>query len=207
MFFRFITYNKFKEWRWLDLSFEQRLKAFQKLEKIQSKILERPQCKVYAMDMDPTMNGHYDHDTRTIYLNSEFLYEPNLRYLGMATLFHEGRHAFQYYSCFEKNIFFKWSKAYKWKKNFQGYENAKYNKFSFYSMQPVELDAKRYAIKRLRAFSRRFNSFTFKKTMEILEQELDKERSQARKELGLFYGYKVRKNNERKRRNNGFIDD
>lgn len=205
MFFRFLTYNKFKEKKWLKLSTYQRAAVFQKLENIQSKKLHRPVCKIVFMQMKDNLNGFYVNEEQAIYLNSQFIMEPNLRFIGMATLFHEGRHAFQHYVCFEKKHKPLFLGSRKWIKNFQGYSNAEEDKYSFYSMQPVERDANKYALKRMRQFRRRFKDLrVYEATIEYLQHEFDEVKSHAKKELGIFYNLKVAKNTNKKRKDNGY---
>lgn len=205
MLFRFLTYNKFKEKKWQKMSPYQRAVAFQKLENIQSKKLHRPVCAVTFSNMKENLNGVYVNEEQTIYLNSQFITDPDLRFIGMATLFHEGRHAFQHHCCFDKKHVSIFSNANKWRKNFQGYANAEDDKYSFYSMQPVERDANKYALKRMRQFGRRYKDLKiYDASIAYLQHEYDEVKSHAKKELGIFYNLKVKRNTDKQRKQNGY---
>ena len=119
----------------------------------------------------------------------------------MNTLFHEGRHAFQYLCCFQKNKYlFPFSYARKWKKNFQGYANGEKEPISFYTMQPVERDANKYALNRLKQFRSKFKeNEIYENTLKLIEHEYIDDKITAKKELGAFYQIKVAYNNKKKR--------
>ncbi len=204
MFFRFLTYNKFKEKHWSKLSYDERLTVFQKLENIQAKKLHRLPCEIVPKDLGKDIAGYFESKNKRIYINQDYLLEDNLRFFGMVTLFHEGRHAFQYKCCFEKDyndsIF---SPARKWRKNFLGYVNGDEDITSFYTMQPVERDATKYALYRLKQFRNRFKeSFVFQKTLEFMERDFMEAKLNAKKELGFFYNLKIaqktKRNHEKK---------
>ncbi len=210
IFFRFLTYNKFRARNWPHLAQNDRLEAYQKLENIQAEKLHRPPCEIIAIPMDKRMRGQFSQQDNAIYINEEYIMDPNLVYDGMATIFHEGRHAYQYYICFKKEKLHKWSTAYRWRKNLAGYEKGSKDTFSFYSMQPVERDANRYALYRLKQFSRRYgNDPLFDATVKFREMEFVEERLKARKDLGLFHRWKVNKNIEKniEERSDIYIDD
>lgn len=201
MFFNFITYNKFKEKKWKKLSLEKRAEAFQALENIQAKKLDRPVYKVeFNEDLDESILGRCDNKKRIIQLNKIFIQDLAFRFLGMITLFHEGRHAFQYDCCFGDKEPWIFSNAYKWKKNFEGYVDGGEDKFSFYSMQPVERDACKYALKRLRSFRFRYgNELFYFKTYELKVKEFEDTKQLAKEELGIFYKQKVALRNRKER--------
>ena len=201
MLFRFLTYNKFKDKYWLKYSPNKRLTTFQKLENIQAKKLHRPACEILVGDFEDDLAGSFNGQNQKIYLNKIFLTNSNLRFFGMATLFHEGRHAFQYKCCFKSNKYIlPFSATSRWRKNFQGYANSQTDQFSFYAMQPVERDACKYALYRLKQFRRRFeDNFLYEKTLQILEKDYIETKINAKKELGIFYQLKVLKNNKKNR--------
>ncbi len=195
--FRFFTYNKLKTRKWKWLSPQKRVKVFQKLENIQAKKQGRGPYTVVPKDLGDT-NGVCHSKSRTIEIHTKFFQDPSLRFLGMATLFHEGRHAFQYYAISKKHVS-RFSKAYKWKKNFSGYVTYEEgDAYSFYSMQPVERDANKYAIRRLRNFKRRYKREPlYKEALARKEAEFDGVKDLAKKELGLFYGLRVAMRNRK----------
>ncbi len=195
IFFRFLTYNKFRARNWPYLSPNERLEAYQKLENIQAKKLHRPVCEIVAKPMEENLRGKYSQTNQTIYINEDYITDPNLSYDGMATIFHEGRHANQFFICYEKEKLHKWSRAYRWKKNMLGYEKGNDDKFSFYSMQPVERDANKYALNRLKQFKHRYRyDPLYAATLEYRELEFAEDKIRAKKDLGLFYRWKVAKN-------------
>lgn len=205
MFFRFLTYNKFKKHKWKRLTPEKRAQVYQKLENIQAKKQKRKPCDVYFKNMEPTQHGVHIGGENRIELNTKFVYQPEYRYYGMATLFHEGRHAFQYHAINTKEKLGIFSKARKWRKNFQGYTSTEEGKYSFYSMQPVERDANHYAIKRMRRFKFRYrNDKLFADTLKDKEMQFEEVKHLAKKELGLFYGIRVALKNRKNRKKNGY---
>lgn len=73
-------------------------------------------------------------------------------------------------------------------------------------MQPIERDANLYAIKRLKQFGFRFkNEFHFNRTLEIVQDEFDNAKFNAKKELGMFYKIKVALKSNKKRNKKYFI--
>lgn len=202
MFFRFLTYNKFKTRKWKRLSPEKRVKVFQKLENIQAKKQKRPACRVFVSNMDANSNGVHHSADNTIELNSKFVIYPEQRFYGMATLFHEGRHAFQHMAITKEKVCI-FSRAYRWKKNFQGYTSGDEDKYSFYSMQPVERDANRYAIRRMRRFRFRYrNEPLFNRTLRDKIAQFSDVKEYAKKELGAFYSLRVAYKNFKNRKDN-----
>lgn len=193
--FNFLTYIKFKSEKWESYSPDKRLKIFQKMENIMAKKMNRPVYEVLPKSFKDNTNGLCDYDNKIIYLNKIFFVENYLHFYGLATLFHEERHAQQNYIVKSKRNHFKLSKAYKWQKNMQGYIN--YNgedKYSYYSMQEVERDANKYAINRLKKlkFWFRYDNLYYK-TLELKKQQYDEVKNIAKKELGLFYKFKLKK--------------
>jgi hypothetical protein len=202
MLFKFLTYNKFKFKKWKRLSHSKRLKAYQELEIIQAKKHKRQPYKVIIKDLEEGVSGRCVSSERVIYLDVVFILNIEKRFFGMSVLFHEGRHAFQYEAINSKKKMHVFSKAYKWKKNFEGYVSGsdEKDKFSFYSMQPVERDAEHYSLKRLRQFRLRFkNEPDYIETLKREEISYDKVKEKAIKELGIFYRLRVAFRNWRER--------
>ena len=194
--FNFLTYNKFRARNWPYLSPNDRLEAYQKLENIQAKKLHRPACEIIAKPMDESLRGQFVQKRNVIYINEDYITDPNLSYDGMATIFHEGRHAYQHYICFEKEKVSRFSRAHKWRQNFAGYEAGGEDKYSFYTMQLVERDANRYALNRLKQFRHRYKvDPLYEATVKFREKLYLDDKINARKDLGLFYRWKVARNN------------
>ncbi|MBR4270188.1 MAG: hypothetical protein IKQ31_00720 [Clostridia bacterium] len=210
IFFRFLTYNKFRARNWPHLAQNDRLEAYQKLENIQAEKQHRPPCEIVAIPMEDGTHGKFSQLENIIYLNENCIMDPHLVYHGMFTIFHEGRHAYQHYICFRKEKLHKWSTAYRWRKNILGYEKGTEDTFSFYSMQPIERDANRYALNRLKQFHRRYQyDPLYEATVKLCERIFVEEKLKAKKDLGLFHRWKVNKNIEKniEDRSDIFLDD
>ena len=95
--FQFLTYNKLKERKWARLSPIKRLKVFQKIEKFVSKKVGRECYTVLPKEMEDTSYGLCSHREKAIYLNQKFFIKDNIQFFALATLFHEQRHAQQFY--------------------------------------------------------------------------------------------------------------
>lgn len=191
--FNFLTYKKFKQKKWSRMSPQKRLKAFQKMENIVAAKKKRPVMTVIPENWSDGTNGLCNYSKKTISLNTKFFVEDDLQFLGLATLFHEQRHAEQYYVISTKKKFFKLSKAYRWKKNMEGYISYDgHEKYSYYSMQEVERDANKHAINYLKKFK-----FWFRKeplyfdTLNYKIKQYDDVKDLAKKELGFFYRLKL----------------
>ncbi len=195
--FDFLVYNKFKFRKWDKLSLEDRAFAFQKLEMIQARKLHRPVAQVIFREMDEHLKGQFIPERNIIFLNKMFVTEDSLRFDGMFTLFHEGRHAFQHHVCFSGEELGIFSKARKWKKNFGGYINGAEDEYSFYAMQPVERDANKYALSRLKSFKYRFIEDRYYNATVVFEEKcFDDDKFRAKEELGMFYQHKLAKRQE-----------
>lgn len=191
--FNFLTYNKFKQKKWKRLSPKKRLIAFQKMENIVARKKARPVMSVVPQDWRDGTNGLCDYSKKTIYLNTKFFVEDNMQFFGLATLFHEQRHAEQYYVVSTRKKFFKLSKAYRWKKNMEGYISYDGNeKYSYYSMQEVERDANKHAINYLKKFKFRYrNEPIYTETLNYKIKQYDNVKDLAKRELGFFYRLKL----------------
>lgn len=88
--FKFLTYNKFKMRKWKKLSPQNRLAVFQKLENIEAKINGRKPNTIIVENLIGASGAFYNVN-QVIKLDYKFIYEEEFRFLGMYTLFHEGR--------------------------------------------------------------------------------------------------------------------
>ena len=189
----FLTYRLFRSRKWNHMSVSGRQKALQRLEYIESKRLGREELSINIVTMPENMLGQCDYKGKVIYLNEKLLSTPNMQFIAMITLFHEGRHAYQYSVVSNKKHISRFSKAYKWKQNMQNYIRYDgHDKFSYYSMQEVERDTNMYSLERLKSLH-----FWYRKedayfaTLQFKIDEMEREKTLARKELGLFYKWKV----------------
>ena len=205
MLFDFLTYNKFKFRNWNRLNLEGRAKVFQKLENIQARKLGRPPADIFFKEMEEKQKGAFNPTNNCIYLNIRFIQEDYLRFDGMFTLFHEGRHAFQHYAINTKSSFGVFSKAKKWRENFKGYISGNMDEYAFYAMQPVERDANKYALSRLNSFLYRFSEDRyFMATLNFEERCFYDDKFRAKNELGLFYNKKITKRFQEESEKNGY---
>ena len=202
--FNFLTYNKLKQKKWRRLSPAKRLKVYQKMEKIMAKKTKRPAFTVYPKEWYDGTRGLCVYKDQTIYLNKDFFIKDNQQFLGLATLFHEGRHVQQHHVVKSKKKLFRFSKAYKWKQNMTAYIQYEGNeKYSYYSMQEVERDANKFAIQRLRRLKFWFrNDKEYLRALDEKEREFDLVKEHAKKELGIFYKLKLFLRNRKERRKN-----
>lgn len=201
--FKFLVYNKFKQKKWEKLSPKKRLRAFQKMENIMARKVGRPKYTVLSREWEDGTMGLCSYSKKIIYIHTDFFVKDSLQFLGLATLFHEQRHAEQHHIVRTKKKIFKFSKAYKWQQNMKAYINYDGDeKYSYYSMQEIERDANKFAIKALKKFRFRFRKEeNYFNSVAIKEKEYDLVKEKAKEELGLFYKFKLflrRKKEERK---------
>ena len=82
-------------------------------------------------------------------------------------------------------------RAKKWRKNWMGYipsaeSNAAYNN------QSVEQDAQKYALKQMLKLDRKYRGDPdWERTLQINQRRIDTAEEKARKELGIFYKFKI----------------
>lgn len=202
--FNFLVYNKFKQKKWKKLKPEKRLKVFQKMENIMAKKVGRQRYTVLPEDWNDGTRGLCVYKDKIIYINTEYFVKDNYQFYGLATLFHEQRHAQQHFIVKSKKKLWRFSKAYKWKKNMEAYIQYEGDeKYSYYSMQEIERDANKFAINQLRKFRFRFRKEPiYKKTLELKEEEFDEVKENAKKELGIFYKLKLFLRNRKEQKKN-----
>jgi len=198
--FNFLTYKKFRSNKWANMSVASRLRALQMMEHIEAKKWNREELKIEDLDLGNNLLGRCDYSAKTIYINNQLLNTPNMQFMALLVLFHEGRHAYQYHVVSSNKNPWRFSKAYKWKKNMQNYIHYDgSDKFSYYSMQEVERDTNLYSLRRLQSLHFWFrNEDFYYRTLELKIKEMEKEKLLAKKELGLFYKWKVNRRINRK---------
>jgi hypothetical protein len=202
--FNFLVYNKFKERKWKRLSPKKRWKYYQKMENITAKKVGRPVYEVIPKEWNDGTRGLCVYKEKAIYLNTDFFVKDNMQFFGLATLFHEQRHAQQHFVVKSKKKIWRFSKAYKWQQNMKGYIQYEGDeKYSYYSMQEVERDANKNALQRLKKFRFRFRKEKlYKYTVAEKEKEFDYVKEHAREELGMFYKLKLFLRNRKERKKN-----
>ena len=193
----FSVYNNFKLKKWNRFSPGKRQRILEKIEKKQSKKLKRPTLPV-VVDTNPNCSyfGMFEADKKgkqILHINVNLLNEPHLRFHALETIFHEGRHAFQYNIIHKRQPrFFEFRKK-RWIENYSGYINSNEDHL-FYSAQPIERDAQRYAIKRLEKLQRRFrNEDDYWHTLDSMKYRYESTNNELREQHGLFYKRKLKK--------------
>ena len=200
--FNFLVYNKFKARNWKRLTPKKRWKAYQQMEKITARKVGRPVYEVIPKEWNDGTRGLCVYKEKAIYLNTDFFVQENMQFFGLATLFHEERHAQQHFVVKSKKKLWRFSKAYKWKQNMQAYIQYEGDeKYSYYSMQEIERDANRYALQRLKKFKFRFRKEKlYHYTVQKKEEEFDYVKEHAKEELGMFYKFKLFLRNRKERK-------
>jgi len=194
------VYDSFKSDNWKNLSQEDRLFAFQLLQDIDAKKSNRESYKVVRLQ--PYFTGRWDgkccYEEREIRLDKKFLEQDDLRFEGMATLFHECRHSFQF-SAVQKSTKASSKQIKEWKDNYDGYINSTKKLYTLYTMQPIELDARSYTITQMEDLTHIFKKdpLFLKKLKELKENEINY-KNEAIRTIGDDYQtmvkYEIRRN-------------
>ena len=186
-------FSKFKKKRWVRYNTNKRLKIYQALEKKFAKKQRRePLPVVIHPDDNWKCLGMFtvSNNEKRIVLNDDLILDVKMRFHGMETILHEGRHAYQYETINKKLPWYAF-KAKKWRKNWMGYipsaeSNAAYNN------QSVEQDAQKYALKQMLKLDRKYRGDPdWERTLQINQRRIDTAEEKARKELGIFYKFKI----------------
>lgn len=133
---------------WCKLSKEERLEVMQKIENVASKIAHRPSCQVNSKYLGENHLGYFSPDTKKITLNSRYLESDRESYYkSIETIIHEGRHGYQDYNMYSRQVHPSSGDITNWVWNqFEcGYQSAEIYGFKRYWMQPVETDARKFA--------------------------------------------------------------
>lgn len=186
-------FSKFKKKRWVRYNTNKRLKIYQALEKKFAKKQRRePLPVVIHPDDNWKCLGMFtvSNNEKRIILNDDLILDVKMRFHGMETILHEGRHAYQYETINKKLPWYAF-RAKKWRKNWMGYipsaeSNAAYNN------QSVEQDAQKYALKQMLKLDRKYRGDPdWERTLQINQRRIDTAEEKARKELGVFYKFKI----------------
>ncbi len=186
-------FSKFKKKRWVRYNTNKRLKIYQALEKKFAKKQRRePLPVVIHPDDNWKCLGMFtvSNNEKRIVLNDDLILDVKMRFHGMETILHEGRHAYQYETINKKLPWYAF-RAKKWRKNWMGYipsaeSNAAYNN------QSVEQDAQKYALKQMLKLDRKYRGDPdWERTLQINQRRIDTAEEKARKELGIFYKFKI----------------
>lgn len=201
----FSIYNKFKLKNWRKLSKGRKQKVLEKVEKKQAKKLRRPALPI-VINTDPNWHcfGMFENrkGKKLLHLSINLLSKEELRFHALETIIHEGRHAYQHHVISKKKLNFFNFKEKRWKRNYMGYVSSKEDS-AIYSMQPIELDAQKYAIKMMNKFKGKFkNERDYHITVENMVNRLESSEQELKNRHGLFYrsaiNRKIRKKSSNK---------
>lgn len=186
-------FGKFKHRKWLRLSTQKRLEVYNALEKKFAKkqnreplpVVIHPDDNWKPLGMFTTAGGK-----KLIYLRDDLITDPKMRFHGMETIFHEGRHAYQYETINKKLPWYAF-RAKRWRKNWQGYIPSAESSAA-YNNQSVEQDAQKYAYKQMSKLDRKYRGDdAWETTMHTNAYRLEAADDMARKEFGPFYKLKI----------------
>ena len=134
-----------KRENWLNLSFEDRVRAVQKIETQAAKVGCRPALTVKAESMSSGNLGYMDWQTQKIAINEDLLMsnKPEDFRQVIKTILHEGRHAYQFSNVSLERTEPNNEKYQAWTLNYvTGYCAARLFGLKKYYLQPVEVDAR-----------------------------------------------------------------
>lgn len=189
-------YSKFKQRRWKRYSNSKRLRIYQALEKKFAKKQKRqplpvvlhPSADWHCLGMFTTNNK----GEKQIILHEDLVIDPRLRFHGMETILHEGRHAYQYEVVNKKLPWYAF-RAKKWKKNWAGYITSAQSS-SAYNHQIIEKDAQKYALKQMLKLNSKYKDDPeWQQTISRNTARIENADANARKEFGIFYKHKINK--------------
>jgi len=197
----FSIYNKFKYKNWIRLSEGKRQRVLEKVEKKQAKKLKRPVLPI-VINLDPAWHcyGMFENkkNKKLLHISINLIKKPELRFHALETILHEGRHAYQHHLINKKKLRFFDFKAKRWKKNYAGYITSTDDPL-LYSMQPIERDAQKYAIKEMNKLAGKYNNERdFYLTMQHMTTRYEDSERELKEKHGIFY--KVHLNRKIKKR-------
>lgn len=189
-------YSNFKLKKWRKLPPGKRQQFLQRLENKQAYWQIRDPLPViintdpewYCYGMFEVNNGK-----GLLKLNISLITNPALRFHAMETIFHEGRHAYQYEMIRSGKPGFFNFKAKRWLKNWKGYVSAKEDA-TIYGMQDIERDAQIFTIRKLNRLKNKYRKEEdFEKTFSLIKRKYEKAEENAKEKYGMFYKLKIQK--------------
>ena len=197
----FSIYNKLKLKKWDKLTPSRRLVVIQKIAKKEAKLLGlKPIDISLKRDYDWACWGMFEKKNghETLILNSKLLDASALRFHALETIIHETRHAYQHRIISVSTLHWWNFKKKQWAKNYSSYITSAEDS-SFYNLQPIERDAQKYTISRLRKFRFRYRKEKeFFNTFSRIVERYDSSEKKARKKHGFFYKLKLHKSLNKK---------
>ncbi len=190
------VYSKFKGCHWQDYSPIKRLKILQALENKMAKKQHREALPVVISNkLGENVFGTFEVDgnRKVLYISDILLYEHHYRFFAMETIFHEGRHAYQYSVINKEKISWFNFSAKRWKKNFESYFTAQDDE-TIYAMQEIERDAQTYAIDMLKSLGYKYGSEKdYHWALDSVVAQFEEKSFDAKKKYGIFYKRKINK--------------
>lgn len=135
--------------KWFSMEFEDRCEALRAAEVRIAEIEHRPACELKFKCMEDCHLGYFSQTDKTITINSAYIFSDSQGAYRevLDTLIHEGRHAYQDYNMYEREVHSRPGEVnmWKWNENDVGYQTVELCGFEVYAMQPVETDARAFA--------------------------------------------------------------
>lgn len=199
----FSIYNKFKYRKWIRLSEGKRQRILEKIEKKESKKWKRPTLSV-VININPnwTSYGMFENKNgkQLLHISINLLRKPELRFHALETILHEGRHAYQHHLINKRKPGFFDFKAKSWKRNYAGYITSADDQ-AMYSMQPIERDAQKYAIKRMSKLRGKYKGERdYDVTMKEMIRRYEYSKEELKERHGIFYRHHLNKKIRKKSR-------
>ncbi|MBR4039927.1 MAG: hypothetical protein IKJ11_07500 [Clostridia bacterium] len=139
---------QFENWKNLDVS--ERVDALQQLENEVAEIAHRPALGIELETLEPGVLGYCNGDK--IVISDSLLGIDGMYREVLDTVFHEGRHAYQFHNLYGEQVEKNEVLVESWRDNFEklGYESGDWAIFKDigflrYKNQPVEVDARAFA--------------------------------------------------------------
>ncbi|GHV38006.1 hypothetical protein FACS18949_18290 [Clostridia bacterium] len=133
------------------MSYGERLGALQQIEIGEALSQGRAPLNINAVELDPNTCGQYLTGTNTEQINAQLLRDDTPDE-ALATVYHEGRHAYQYSQAQNPAAAKDTELAGQWKENFDNYYKGGID--SLYRNQPVEKDAFEYEQVRMQEYNK-----------------------------------------------------
>lgn len=148
----FLEHPELRFENWEQMSLDERVNALQAFENDIAQIEHRDALPVVCEEMKENVYGYFYEGDMLLHLNACYLEDDDYEsYLTtMDTLFHEGRHAYQYANISGEHVVEQNQEYVKvWEMNFNenewGYRSVEIYGYEDYFMQPIEVDARAFA--------------------------------------------------------------
>jgi hypothetical protein len=135
---------------WIELPSNKKMDVLSSLEKQIACIEHRPECPIFAEDLEEEYSGYFSSEEHKIVVNKKFIDSTDEvdYYQVLETLIHEGRHAYQDYNMYEREVHPVPQEVNSWRENIEtGYLSPAENGWRAYRNQPIEVDARNFTEK------------------------------------------------------------